>query len=68
MRHCDQEDESELAQLWYEFVTLGPPLDRATFSPLDFCEWLNTEPDNTYGLPEVEHFLAGRADVWEVLS
>ena len=48
----------ELAQLWHKFTVFGPPIDKATFSPMDFCEWLDTEDDNTYGLPEVERFLA----------
>jgi hypothetical protein len=48
----------ELAQLWHKFTVFGPPIDKATFSPIDFCEWLDTEDDNTYGLPEVERFLA----------
>jgi hypothetical protein len=48
----------ELAHLWHEFTMFGPPIDKATFSTMDFCEWLDTEDDNTYGLPEVERFLA----------
>ena len=48
----------ELAQLWHKFTVFGPPIDKATFSPMDFYEWLDTEDDNTYGLPEVERFLA----------
>ena len=48
----------ELAQLWHKFTVFGPPFDKATFSPMDFCEWLDAEDDNTYGLPEVERFLA----------
>lgn len=51
-------NDGELAQLWHEFVVFSPSLDQAAFAPTDFCEWLNTEPDNTYGLPEVTAFLA----------
>ncbi len=46
----------ELAHLWHKFTVFGPPIDQATFSPMDFCEWLNAEDDNPYGLPEVEQF------------
>ena len=48
----------ELAHLWYKFTVFGPPIDKATFSPMDFCEWLNSEDDNLYGLPEVEQFFS----------
>jgi hypothetical protein len=48
----------ELAHLWHKFTVFGPPIDKATFSPMDFCEWLTTEDDNPYGLPEVERFFA----------
>ena len=48
----------ELAYLWYKFIVFGPPIDKATFSPMDFCEWLNAEDDNLYGLPEVEQFFS----------
>ncbi len=51
----------ELAQLWHRFTVFSPPIDWATFSPMNFCEWLDTEDDNTYGLPEVERFLAEKA-------
>jgi hypothetical protein len=48
----------ELAHLWHRFTVFGPPIDQATFSPMDFCEWLNTEGDNPYGLPEAERFFS----------
>jgi hypothetical protein len=47
----------ELAQLWHEFLHFGPPIDQATFHPIDFCEWLNTDDDTPYGLPDVVRFL-----------
>jgi len=46
----------ELAHLWHKFTVFGPPSDQATCSPMDFCDWLDTEDDNRYGLPEVERF------------
>ena len=40
-------------------MLFGPPIDKATFHPIDFCEWLNDDEveSNTYGLPDVVRFL-----------
>lgn len=48
----------DLAQLWHEFVLLGPPRETDAFEPMDFVEWLDTAPDNPYGIGAVERFLA----------
>jgi hypothetical protein len=51
------QDYDELARLWYEFLLFGPPIDEQSHA-LDFVEWLDTEPENPYGLSDVEYFFA----------
>ena len=55
----DTYNYEELHHLWREFMLFGPPIDKATFHPIDFCEWLNDDEveSNTYGLPDVVRFL-----------
>lgn len=55
------EQYAELAQLWHEFMVLGPTreqmnLDRAGIA-LDFSEWIDSDEDYPLiGLPEIEAF------------
>lgn len=49
---------NELAQWWHEYTSLGPARDTDDWTALDFCEWLDTDEPQEYGLPEVEAFLA----------
>jgi hypothetical protein len=51
-----EEQYIELARLWHEYLTFGPPINDSTWHPIDFCDWLNTDND-TYSLPAVEAFL-----------
>lgn len=53
-------DYDELARLWHHYLTFGPPIDQATFTPADFVAWLDTAPANTYGLADVERFFADK--------
>lgn len=50
------EEYAELAQLWHEYTVFGPtPTD--DWTPMDFADWLNTDDDNPYGLPQIAAFL-----------
>jgi hypothetical protein len=54
----DSYDYEELAQLWHEFTVFGPSIDKATFSPIDFVGWLDTDESNEYGILDVQRFFA----------
>lgn len=54
----------ELAQLWDDYMWLGPKRGTEHYTPaeraLDFCQYIDSDPDEDprYGLPDILAFFA----------
>lgn len=59
--HLAEEQSTELAQFWHEYMRLGPRCDEMGLSrtsiALNFNEWINADEDEPrYGLSEITAF------------